>query len=231
MKPVTYQYILNNINYLKQFKSNDTISVICNYCNNSKNTIKQRVQKKIYKKQKNFYCNIKCSSSHKICQTTKNCAECNKKVTRKPSQLKTNNIFCSKSCAAKCNNRLYPKRERRKCRKCLILLPRNTRQTLCDKCNPNIIDWTKITYAEMAGRRKYQKNSAIRNLARRNYMKSSEPKHCHICKYSLHFEVCHIKPIKDFNNNITVAEINDLSNLIALCKNHHWELDNKLISI
>ncbi len=49
---------------------------------------------------------------------------------------------------------------------------------------------------------------------------------CTSCGYNLHVDVCHIKAIKDFNDSALISEINALSNLTFLCKNHHWELDN-----
>ena len=36
---------------------------------------------------------------------------------------------------------------------------------------------------------------------------------------------------KDFDDNNTIAEINDISNLIGLCPNHHWEYDNGLLDL
>jgi predicted HNH restriction endonuclease len=36
-------------------------------------------------------------------------------------------------------------------------------------------------------------------------------------------EICHIKGIAEFSQNSLISEVNALSNLVALCKNHHWE--------
>jgi predicted restriction endonuclease len=74
--------------------------------------------------------------------------------------------------------------------------------------------------------RAYQINSRIRELARNIYRQSDKPKQCLICGYYLHYEVCHIKSISDFSPDTPISIVNDLSNLIALCPNHHWELDN-----
>ena len=52
-----------------------------------------------------------------------------------------------------------------------------------------------------------------------------------ICNYDHHYEVCHIKPIKDFSLNSLIYEINNKDNLIHLCPNHHWEFDNNKIDI
>ena len=66
----------------------------------------------------------------------------------------------------------------------------------------------------------------IATTARARY---DRPMACVICGYNKAVDVCHIKDIKDFPNYATVLEINSQSNLIALCKNHHWELDHDML--
>ena len=44
---------------------------------------------------------------------------------------------------------------------------------------------------------------------------------CAICGYDKHVEIAHIKPVSDFTDSCTIAEINSIDNLIALCPNHH----------
>jgi len=53
---------------------------------------------------------------------------------------------------------------------------------------------------------------------------------CAVCGYDLHVEVCHIKDIKWYPDDTLVAVINHLDNLVALCKNHHWEFDSGHLS-
>ena len=138
--------------------------------------------------------------------------------------------FCSKSCAAKHNNKQKPKRKAkiRHCSKCNIILNpdgKACRKTVCQNCNKNYVDWNSVTLNDLRSLRQYQKHSRIRNVARSNYRRSNKPKHCIVCGYDKHYEVCHIKPINEFHPDTPVSEINDLKNLIALCPNHHWELD------
>ncbi|MFZ8310550.1 HNH endonuclease [Staphylococcus aureus] len=52
-----------------------------------------------------------------------------------------------------------------------------------------------------------------------------------MCGYAKHYEVCHIKAINQFDSNTRLSEVNDINNLVALCRNCHWELDHGLISI
>lgn len=145
--------------------------------------------------------------------------QCCKKPTDNPK-------FCSRSCAAKTTNKI-PKRKKQinYCSLC----GKETgffRRKFCQSCNPMNKDWTRITYGEATSKRKYQKNSRIRSLARNSYKHSHKPQCCIICGYNKHFEVCHVKPISSFPDTATISEINDLDNLIALCPNHHWELDH-----
>jgi ribosomal protein L37E len=84
---------------------------------------------------------------------------------------------------------------------------------------------------EIQNKRKYQISSVIRSCARVIYKKSDRPKYCSVCGYSKHYEVCHMKAINSFSPSIMISEINNLDNLVALCPNCHWELDNGLLEI
>lgn len=148
----------------------------------------------------------------------------------------SNQKFCSRACSAKVSNWKSPKRKlvAHFCKKCGIELPRNSwtdRKTLCDPCNPQIVDFNRLTYGEVYGKRKYQKNSRIRGWARQAYLSSSRPQKCFNCEYEKHFEVCHIKSISSFPDEALIAEINKIENLIALCRNCHWELDHDLLHL
>lgn len=60
--------------------------------------------------------------------------------------------------------------------------------------------------------------------------KRKNPKYCDkICRYDKHYEVCHIIPISNFKNEDKMFEVNKPSNLIALCRNCHWEFDHNLM--
>lgn len=54
---------------------------------------------------------------------------------------------------------------------------------------------------------------------------------CIICGYSHYVEVAHKKPVSDFSDEATLAEINHIDNLMGLCANHHWEFDNGILKI
>lgn len=166
------------------------------------------------------------------------CLKCNSNFNKIPSEMrKTSNHFCSKSCANSYNNSKVAKRslQIRYCKNCDEQLKRNSykdRKTLCDDCfksSSRYVDWSTITLEEVVGKRSYQKHSRIRELARRNYIKSGRPMSCKVCDYNYHVDICHIKAIKDHKPSDLVSDINHQSNLIALCKNHHWEFDRGLL--
>lgn len=61
--------------------------------------------------------------------------------------------------------------------------------------------------------------------------KSDKPCKCAICGYDKHIEIAHIKAVSEFDDSVTIAEINSIDNLIALCPNHHWEYDNGILTL
>lgn len=154
------------------------------------------------------------------------CLQCEKETT--------NPKFCSRSCAATYNNVRYPKRGRLPdfhCKVCGIKIYKHS--TYCRKHanTNNKNDWSKITYGEAVSKRSYQAHSRIRDLARRTYKDSNGPKKCCKCGYEKHFEVCHIKPINSFSSDTVISDINSLDNLVALCRNCHWEFDHGFLTL
>lgn len=166
-----------------------------------------------------------------------NCSGCNKICLKHKYEIeKRSKLFCSRSCANSFNNKLHPKRKIKeiKCKKCNKTLIRESykqRRTYCIECHPNFRDYDNITLLEAKNKRVYQKNSRIRCLARSKYLKNNKNISCYNCGYSRHVEICHIQAIKDHKETDTIAYINRDENLIALCPNCHWELDNNLLII
>lgn len=154
------------------------------------------------------------------------CRNCGKQ-TKNPK-------YCSRTCAVTITNRT-PKRKRTRypynCQSCGE--PISGRRKYCKdrKCSSNYVDWEKVTIGELRGKRKYQIHSRVRDLSRKAYLRSSKPKECLVCGHSRYFEVCHIRSISDFPDRTLITEVNDLSNLVALCRNHHWEFDNGLLQL
>lgn len=73
--------------------------------------------------------------------------------------------------------------------------------------------------------------SAIQKHARTVFFNSDIPKECLKCGYNKHIEVAHIKSVSSFSDDTYISKINEISNLIALCPNHHWEYDNNLLKL
>ena len=70
--------------------------------------------------------------------------------------------------------------------------------------------------------------SLIRCRARTVAINANRTK-CEICGYDKHFDVCHIKHIALFPEDTLISVVNDPSNIIVLCPNHHRELDNNML--
>ena len=151
-----------------------------------------------------------------------NCLNCNT-ITSNPK-------FCCRSCSATYTNKISPKvkKKQRYCKHCGQ--PINGRSTTCFDCNPNKVDWSTITLENMSEKRKYQKHSRIRELARQMFKKNTGLS-CSVCGYDKHIEVCHIKPISSYPLNTPISVINNKKNIVLLCPNHHWELDNLQLPI
>lgn len=145
----------------------------------------------------------------------------------------TNPRFCSTSCAATHNNQHFPKRKKKKrdwhCTQCGN--PTTERRKYCDECRPEHFDWMERSLDELSRDGYYQMYRTVRALARRVYLESGQPLACAVCGYSDHIEICHIRAIRTFDKKTRIKEVNRLSNLVALCPNHHWEFDNGKIEL
>lgn len=148
------------------------------------------------------YCSYTCHQAMPKITYQRVCPQC--EVEFEGASKDKRKIFCTHSCAATFNNQ-------RKVKKVKEEKPKRIRGT------------TRLTREKGTIH-----SNNIRTLAREAV--KHMVKVCAVCGYDTHVQVCHIKPVKDFPNNATVAEINIMSNLVLLCPNHHWELDNgKLI--
>jgi predicted nucleic acid-binding Zn ribbon protein len=141
----------------------------------------------------------------------------------------SNPKFCSRSCAAKYNNRTrLRKRKNYYCLVCNTPVPH--RRKYCDEHNPLVVDWSKKTISAMRHMPTWYIHARIRQLARSVYERSGKPKRCFFCGYTKYVEICHIEQIQDFPENAPISVINSADNLVALCPNHHWEVDHGLLS-
>lgn len=145
--------------------------------------------------------------------------------------ITSNPKFCSKSCAASYNNRVYPKRHFT-CRRCgLTKRPRTPRSTLCYDCGilykeRMARDWE---LGELRERYSLHHRASLHSYVRlraRNKMRNLGRNTCEECGYNKHVEIAHVKPMSSYPDTARISEVNSLDNLRALCPNCHWEFDN-----
>ena len=164
---------------------------------------------------------------------------CKKKFNKPDWQVKkSTHNFCSRKCSNIISNTnrwknhisSYRKHPCIKCQK-----PRGWRNEsgLCNDCfNKTLTEKSKsITLRELKQKHNKRINgrwysAEIRSLNKSwNFELTKKP--CQKCGFSHHSELCHIKAIKDFDDNATLGEINNPSNIVVLCPNCHWLFDNK----
>lgn len=147
----------------------------------------------------------------------------------KCGSLTSNPKFCSKSCAALFNNKRTDINRRKpegSCRKCSQ--PVRTRLTYCPGC------WTEernlIQPVLIASKNSNSgANPYARGQARKLYIISGRPLFCALCRYAVHVDICHVKDVRNYPDGTLYSVINSQENLIALCKNHHWEFDHDIL--
>lgn len=159
------------------------------------------------------------------------CGHCGVPFKKTPFEMKrskTGSHYCGRSCAAKANNKLFPKRQMsNRCRTCDKPIPHDV--SFCSKnCNPRTVPdgQTLGEFIQKKVKRDANLYNQIRQRARAVAF-SSKPKVCEKCGYSKHVEVCHKRAISDFPMDANIKEeINNIKNLLVLCPNCHWEHDH-----
>lgn len=153
------------------------------------------------------------------------CLNCGKEITSKYGTK-----FCSHNCSATYTNKNRKKYVVATCDLCGKGLRYPLPCKACEKSKnqPKTIGDIKRLYHNKSSLAIAAK---IRGYSRYIYMKSDKPKHCIKCGYSLYIEVCHIKPVSSFEDADLLADVNALSNLVALCRNCHWEFDKGYINV
>ena len=162
---------------------------------------------------------------------------------RKCTHCKTptnNPKFCTKSCAASHNNVKYPKRSIE--RICLVdgcnILVMSSRRYRCTKHWNDYEAGIKEARGRTIGeyRRKLSVEgkhpswvSAHIRIFARDWNMAMTKLPCHLCGYSKHVELCHKRAVSTFPDNAKLRDVNSPHNLIQLCRNCHWEMDNGLL--
>lgn len=111
MKPLFTQEEFNSA------KNNDKLPCECYICGSTFFVVKRTIVNTLHgSKNKTMYCSKICIGHSKKNSIKLNCSNCKKEINRTPAQIKdskSNNHFCSKSCAAQYNNTHKTKGNRR----------------------------------------------------------------------------------------------------------------------
>lgn len=168
----------------------------------------------------------------------RHCLQCGKPI--KPKRK-----FCSVSCSAFFVNKDKPRKRGSflipidTCKICGSQIPENkerrekkdklrTQLTVCRQCKDRAGNFSKGSVLSRDGSRR-EHNVTITKHSRRMYSVSGRPRVCAECGYSLHVDICHVKSVESFTDSDLLRDINDEKNLVALCKNHHWEFDHGIL--
>lgn len=214
-------------------KGKDFATLECSVCSKHFQRIKKTV---LDQKRSNKYCSVGCSRKAKS-RVEVPCNSCGVLVSRIPSHFtKYKYAYCSRSCAARENNLMHPKRKPEgTCKTCDS--PCMKRNTYCKSCwDSKVSDYSSMIIGDyrnllsVKGKHVSWRNVRVRQFAR-SWNKDLTSSPCQKCSYSLHVELAHIKPVSSFPDTATLWEANAPENLLVLCRNCHWEFDNGLFTI
>jgi hypothetical protein len=157
--------------------------------------------------------------------TSKICSKC-----RYPAKVITLCLNCNKETTNPSDKMISNRRKpEHKCKVCETPIGHNQRYCSDDcKSVTSMMNNTMCHYNQIKGNGKY---NSIRAKARILYQQSQKPYVCYNCGYDKHVQICHLKPLHLFADDTLISIVNDLNNLIALCPNCHWELDNNILSL
>lgn len=185
---------------------------------------------------------------------TLQCEVCEIIIERKAAQhraaLKRGrlHVFCSRKCGGKVTGH-PPVDRKRECLQCGEMFMRdNIKQKFCSTACRNAarikpkrkkeskvsrgVDYNAITIEELRALSiPPQHHAKIRAHARKIYAEAGGDMFCYDCGYDLHVDVCHYVPVSMFTDDTPIAVMNDVSNLVALCRNCHWEFDNGYLEL
>jgi predicted restriction endonuclease len=68
-------------------------------------------------------------------------------------------------------------------------------------------------------------------MLKNNTLPVGNPWFCKVCGYDRHVDIAHVKQVSTFPDAAPLSVINAPDNLAALCPNHHWEYDHKLLNL
>jgi hypothetical protein len=224
------------------------ITLICTYCKKEFKRAKAQVNENKKRGRQNF-CSPACIQNSLRLPAIK-CLQCNKQFFPGVSDRK----FCSQRCSATYSNihrvksgihpdifkeyiKGIPQIKCTLCKICAKPLEQKrhnngkfSRVMYCETCKPRKSITTKTKEQLFKERKTWQSaRSSIRKNAERIYLSAFPKPTCVICGYSTTVEVAHRRAVSSFSGSAPITAINNISNLIGLCPNHHYEFDKGLI--
>lgn len=163
--------------------------------------------------------------------TETKCTACDIQIQLPNYRVKEHN-FCSISCSTSYNNKLRRIDRTCTCENCETTFTK-TKDKVSNTCS-------QLCFMELGMKQRIMKDSVNRSGSNtydnirhnaRLYSKYFYPAKCMICDYDKHYEVCHVKDLKDFTREETIYEVNNKTNLIHLCPNCHWEFDHNQLDL
>jgi hypothetical protein len=226
-------------NILNAAKSRDLIPLKCGICGKEFSRPKHQIQAKLKHGVQFFRCSKSCYKSN---GKMVNCYTCGSPIYKSPRALRTSEIyFCSRKCSCTEGNKQRWENHVSVSKNITCDLcgySRDYKTEHCPNCKRIQKDEEdrKITIGRL--KHKYRNNgqfvhwysSEVRGLNRK-WNKDLLQFPCQRCGYKTHVELCHIHPISEFEDCTSLGYINRKENNLVLCPNHHWEFDNKIISL
>lgn len=181
-----------------------------------------------------MYCSSKCQHNHRKTSIDVKCKQCDKEFKKLPSQIKkTKSHFCNRSCAAKYNNKIRPKRVK-------VEKPKKLKEIkYCILCNETLSGrrskFCSRKCKNKVGNHNHQvyQNQRKRGLTRKIKLAEMLGGKCNKCGYkdnyaALHFH--HKKQDKSFlltmrklSNSKWNACVDEVKKCQLLCANCHAE--------
>lgn len=238
-KVFTYDQVSSDLSCLSDIGSLDKIKIECTQCKKHFYRRKKVVLRSIDKK--GFACSNMCRSKLNGRTIEKQCSNCFKDIQVSLAEVAdSGRNYCSRSCAAMTNNKGKQKNppRKRQCKQCKSDFYVGTAHKSINHCqscltnnpsNANFYkqktkgDYVKSTSSKQRG--SFWINSRIR-LFCKSWNSDLINLPCQKCGYSIHTELCHIKPLSTFDDSALLGDMNHPDNILVLCGNHHWELDN-----
>lgn len=154
------------------------------------------------------------------------------------------NKFCDKSCGAKYHNP-PGKTNSYHCKWCGKLSTKWYCNNSCKQkyykkiSTPKPIKPPKPpaieTQTKGEARKRYKSFQSYRSMiqkhARKTLLTNNTSPSCKYCGYSIGIDVCHVRGVSNFSDDTLIKVINDIKNLMALCKRHHHEYDYGILAI